>query len=195
VKEAFEVVKRDAHFVGGRRDEDGVVQGGTSDPHRALAEFPRPVLAPDVAEKPSVHLSEEADGHRKAVADPGEAVLHCGHVILDLVRVFDFVGPDLLPGFEQQQLADVGFRSFDAGTEGRFEAQMGTDQQVRVGQQATDSSEAVHRAGRLVEHDGQIGRHVEVARQGVRKERRPARGRARPGTTGRVGDGDPTDSG
>lgn len=172
VEELLQIAQRALHLAGGWRHEDGIVQGAASDPHRALAQLPRQaVLAPHAVEQTFLHPPEQPDRDGEPVADAGEAVLHREDVVVDLGRVIDGITRGKLPGLEEQKLAHVGLRALDPGAEHRFEAEVRPDEQVWVGDDATDAAEAMDRACRLVEELHRLIGQREPARRLSWKER------------------------
>ena len=131
VKKAFEISERDGHLVWRRRDKDGAFQRVPADPHRARAQFAgETMLAANAREESLVHLAEQPNRHGKPVADALDAVLHCEHVVLHLLRVFGLVAWRALAGLLRNtfgfsgrlELLDVGLGPFDPGAEHRFQS-------------------------------------------------------------------------
>lgn len=160
------------HLVGRRRDENGVVERGAAEPDRASPQLAgAAVLAPRSVEETFVHLPEEPDGDGEALTHSSEPVLHRHDVVPDLRGVVGRFTWKHLPGFEAEQLAHVGLGPLDPGAQDRLETKVGSDEQVRVGDQAAHAAEAVHCASRLIEELDDLVRQAESTRRFGRVER------------------------
>jgi hypothetical protein len=133
------------------------------------------VLAAHSLEEPFVHLAEEPDRDGEAPADTVESVFHREHVVVDLDGVVLGVAGRDLAHLEEEELADVGLGALDPRAEHGLQAEVRTDEQVRVGDEASHTPEAVHGAGCLVEElDDLVGeRHPP---RYLRREERPVPG-------------------
>ena len=101
---------------------------------------------------------------------------------IDVVAHFLRIGSSLLvrrsTGLEQQQLPNIGPRPFDFGALHRFQAKVRANQQVRIGEQPTDTPESVHSTGGLVEQYRQLLSELDLTGKGARMKR-PESGRSR----------------
>lgn len=157
MQESFPISEGVAERVGRRGDEDGVVEGVAADPIRTRTQVPRrPVLPPNPGKETLVHLPQQTDRQRKAVPEAGQPVFHGGHVVGHFPRVVGLLRVDVA-GLEPEQRRDVGLGALDPGAQDRLKAEVRSDEQVRVRDQPTDTSEAVHRASRLVQEDQEFG--------------------------------------
>jgi hypothetical protein len=164
VEKSLEIVQCDPHLVLWWRYEDRVVECGSPNPDKALAQVTRtPMLAANAREENLVHFAKEPDRNGKSIVHAEEPMLHGVDVVLDLSGIVCFIRVRRLTGFETEELPDIGLRTFNARAEHRLEAEVGSDQQVRVRNQAADSTESVHRPCRLVEKDDHLRGEVEAS--------------------------------
>ena len=172
VEEAFEVGERVVHLVGRRRDEDGVVERAAAEPDRASPQLAgAAVLAPRSVEEAFVHLPEEPDGDGEALTDASEPVLHRHDVVPHLRGGVGRFTWKYLPGLEAEQFAHIGLGPLDPGAQDCLETKVGSDEQVRIGDQAADAAEAVHCASRLIEELDDLVGQAESTRRFSRVER------------------------
>ncbi|HET8617513.1 MAG TPA: hypothetical protein VFM27_01040 [Acidimicrobiales bacterium] len=122
-------------------------------------------------EEPLVHLPRESDRHGEATTNTSEAVLHRDDVVADLGSIVRRLGRRNLARLEPQELADVGPGALDPGAQHGFQAKVGADEKVGIGDEATDATEPVHRTGCLVEELDDLVREGESTGHGGRDER------------------------
>src|ERR1035441_1727534 len=131
------------------------------------------MLAANAREENLVHFAEEPDRNGKSIVYAEKPMLHGVDVVLDLSGIVCVIRVRRLAGFETEELPDVGLRTFDARAEHRLEPEVGSDQQVRVRDEAAymvqlrdeaaDPTESVHCPCRLVQKDDHLRGEIEAS--------------------------------
>jgi hypothetical protein len=120
------------------------------------------MLTANAREENLVHFAEEPDGNGKSRVHAEKPLLHGVDVVLDLSGIVCVIRVRRLAGFETEELPDVGLRTFNSGAEHRLEPEVGSDQQVRVRDEAADSTESVDGPCCLVKKDDHLRRQIEA---------------------------------
>jgi hypothetical protein len=121
------------------------------------------MLAANAREENLVHFAEEPDRNGKSIVYAEKPMLHGVDVVLDLSGIVCVIRVRGLAGFETEELPYVGLRTFNAGAEHCLEPEVGSDEQVRVRDEAADSTESVHGPCRLVKKDDHLRGKVEAS--------------------------------
>jgi hypothetical protein len=176
VKELLPVVQSGGHLPHGGRDEDGVRGVGAADPVLRRPEVAsRLVLTSHAGHQLLVHLAHERQAQREAVvAEPRQPVLEGDDVVAHLTDVVEqltvrFVA--IAPGLEAEEVGHLGPRPLDARAEDCFQPNVGTHEEVWVGQEPAKSPQAIERARGAVELEERLVRAGDLSWERAGAER------------------------
>jgi hypothetical protein len=131
------------------------VEGIAADPVLGAAELARGfVAAPAARQELGVHLAQQPVRERESPTQSLQSVVERGHAVRDLDHVLDRRAGNPLQ-FEQQEVGEGGLRSFDLGGQDRFLADVGVEEQRRVGQEPRQGVQSPDR------HEGPLQRFLE----------------------------------
>jgi hypothetical protein len=91
-----------------------------------------------------MNLADQPQGERKSGAQPFETVAHCSDVVRDFLYVFDRGSGNLLI-FEEKKVRERRLRAFDLRGKHGLLANIGVEQQRKIGQQRGESVQSPNR--------------------------------------------------
>jgi hypothetical protein len=140
-----------------RRYEGSVPRARPPDPVLRAAELSGLLVgAAALGKQYTVHLAQESVGDGKAAPDALESMLQRGDITGDLGHVVQRNTWRFLQLVEEQ-VGQRGLRPFYLGREHRLFANVGVEEQMRVGQQGADTVQPSQREQGAVERLAEVG--------------------------------------